>query len=174
MDSSTIIKLLAHHFKDNGRTLVRLSGVNRLWRTLLRRNPDGALFLFCKQAFNRLPPTNNFVDENYIECFFYGALVSKYAQGASVMVLALMLSFAKDSDEREWIQNSVRFVPMNDGGYDIIFAHVDYLTDGIRVAKSLAFLVPDVQAQFKRWLWQSQPCDPYFDIISTSRKKLKV
>jgi hypothetical protein len=56
MDSSIIIKLLAHHLQEDGRTLVALSGVNLLWRKLLKREPDGALFCFCKKACERVFP----------------------------------------------------------------------------------------------------------------------
>lgn len=70
MEGITIIKLLSHHFHNDGRILVRLSHINRLWKKLLRRYPDGALFLFCQKACERLFINLNYTQSQCVEVFF--------------------------------------------------------------------------------------------------------
>jgi hypothetical protein len=97
---TTIIKLLSHHFREDGRTLVRLSGVNCLWRTLLRRDPDGALYVFCKRAFFRLPFDAIIFDQDFIGVFLFYAQMYLYGEYTALMFKTLILHSIKNDSAR--------------------------------------------------------------------------
>ena len=95
---TTLIKLLSHHFRNDGRTLVCLSGVNRLWRKLLRREPDGALFIFCKNAFSRLPPNATLCEKDaYIDTFLEHASWSNDCNNSFDMMKTLIVYSCQDT-----------------------------------------------------------------------------
>lgn len=162
MDSPIVVKLLAHHFKDDGRTLVRLSGVNRLWRTLLRRKPDGAFFIFCKNAFGRLPLDAILFSEkdSYINVFLHHASwINDETRLLDMMKTLIVYSCQDTLAVRKMVHNGVRLVRetlkgnVACRGPMICSASGDILAYSSWENEIFARFVPK---HFDKWLWRGE------------------
>lgn len=149
---TTLIKLLSHRFCSDGRTLVSLSGVNRLWRTLLRREPDGALFLFCKAAFMRLPFDAIILNKNYIEVFFFYVQMQSYGDYTALMFKTLVLYSIEDKAIRNSISSNIQVATPRVLGNSLItirrkVSNWRFDTIEIEVASFV------IREHFYKWLW---------------------
>lgn len=144
MEGITIVKLLSYHFKDDGRTLVRLSHINRVWRTLLRRDPDGELFVFCKHAcervchFDMLPPTND-----YINIFLCSVWPFPF------QMLQTLVSFSvEDLNVRTSVKREARFKHAM-GMYNIAMeGEIDSKYWSVEASLLL------VKSHYRKWIWE--------------------